>query len=70
MRTLKIEKEGDVWKGSIKPKIRLMGHWLGRAGFKPGNRVRIICIAPGVIELRSADVLTVNETRPEREEPF
>jgi hypothetical protein len=30
-----------------------MGHWLERAGFKPGTRVSITCMAPGVIELRS-----------------
>jgi hypothetical protein len=34
VRTLKIEADGDRWKG-IKPKIRLMGRWLERAGFRP-----------------------------------
>ena len=59
VRALKIETSGDFWKGLTKPKIRLMGHWLERAGFKPGNRVHVICVAPGVIELRSpgADVV-------------
>ena len=52
MRTLKIEEDGDRWKG-IKPKIRLMGRWLEQAGFKPGERVAVTCIAPGHIELRS-----------------
>lgn len=52
-RSLKIEESGDSWKGSIKPKIRLMGHWLEKAGFKPGTRVQVVCVAPGVIELRS-----------------
>ena len=52
-RQLKIEEEGDAWKGSIKPKIRLMGRWLERAGFRPGHRVHVICVAPGVLELRS-----------------
>lgn len=62
-RTLKIEAEGDVWKGGIKPKIRLKGNWLERAGFKPGNRVTVICIAVGVLELRSdATSLALNET--------
>ena len=55
-RTLKIEATGDFWKGLSKPKIRLMGHWLERAGFSPGNHVHVICIAPGVMELRSQDV--------------
>jgi hypothetical protein len=56
VRQLKIEAEGDAWKGLFKPKIRLMGRWLERAGFKPGKRVQVVCVAPGVIELRSADV--------------
>jgi hypothetical protein len=55
VRQLKIEAEGDFWKGRIKPKIRLMGRWLERAGFAQGNRVHVTCLAPGVIELRSAD---------------
>ncbi len=52
-RTLKIEETGDSWRGLIKPKIRLMGRWLEKAGFKPGTRVQVVCVAPGVIELRS-----------------
>ena len=51
-RTLKIEADGDFWKGLTKPKIRLMGRWLERAGFSPGNRVQVTCVAPGIIELR------------------
>lgn len=53
VRTLKIEEHGDFFRGRIKPKIRLMGHWLERAGFKPGTRVAVRCLASGVIELRS-----------------
>ena len=53
VRTLKIEEEGDYFRGHIKPKIRLMGHWLERAGFKPGTRVSVRCLGSGVIELRS-----------------
>jgi hypothetical protein len=52
-RTLKIEETGDAWKGVIKPKIRLMGRWLDKAGFKPGSRVQVVCVGPGVIQLRS-----------------
>jgi len=70
MRTLKIEADGDAWKGAIKPKIRLMGRWLEQAGFRPGNRVCVTCVAPGVIELRSPDALMVNETQPSGGEPF
>ena len=52
IRSLQIEADGDRWKG-VKPKIRVTGRWLERAGFKPGARVQVICVAPGVIELRS-----------------
>lgn len=52
VRTLKIEADGDRWSG-VKPKIRLVGRWLERAGFMPGNHVRVTSIAPGVIELCS-----------------
>jgi len=62
-RLLKIEADGDSWKRSIKPKIRLMGRRLERAGFRPGNHVHVTCVAPGVIELRSDDSLMLNETK-------
>jgi type I toxin-antitoxin system toxin SymE len=72
VRTLKIEADGDRWKG-IKPKIRLMGRWLERAGFRPGNRVHITCVAPGIIELSSSDT-SVDESKPpslqQSEQPF
>lgn len=71
VRTLKIEADGDFFKGLIKPKIRLVGRWLERAGFSPGNRVHVTCVAPGVIELRSPDALMGNEPQPpSSEEPF
>ena len=74
VRTLKIEADGDTWKGLIKPKIRLMGRWLEEAGFKPGLRVQVTCLAPGVIVLRSDDTVASNEQNqqpPERSEnPF
>lgn len=53
VRTLKIEADGDGWKGLVKPKIRLMGRWLERAGFPPGRHVHVKCVAPGFIELRA-----------------
>ena len=62
VRTLKIEADGDRWRG-VKPKIRLMGYWLERAGFKPGKRVHITCVAPGMLELRSADA-PMHESKP------
>jgi hypothetical protein len=53
-RRLKIENEGDFWRAQTRPKIRLTGKWLQRAGFNPGSHVVVICVAPGVIELRSS----------------
>lgn len=53
VRTLKIEEDGDYFRGRTKPKIRLTGRWLERAGFKPGTRVSVKCLGSGVIELRS-----------------
>lgn len=60
MRMLKIEEDGGFFRRRTKPKIRLMGHWLERAGFRPGTRVTVTCLAPGVIELRS-DAFMMNE---------
>jgi hypothetical protein len=40
-RTLKIEAIGDFAYNKIKPRIRLSGHWLEQAGFKPGHRAII-----------------------------
>ena len=68
-RTLKIEEHGNAWKGRIKPKIRLLGLWLERAGFKPGTRVHVRCVAPGLIELRSPDATMLNETKHGSSEP-
>ena len=51
-RTLKIEAVGDFAAGKIKPKIRLNGHWLERAGFRPGHRVEIHSFKPGELTLQ------------------
>lgn len=66
VRLLKIEADGDAWKGLVKPKIRLTGRWLEQAGFKPGNHVKVTCVSLGVIELRSPDAMDANtaEQRP------
>ena len=69
VRRLKIEVEGDFWKGLTKPKIRLVGRWLERAGFRPGHRVHVVCVAPGFIELRFADASTVEATEPASTDP-
>ena len=65
VRRLKIEEHGDNWKGLFKPKIRLIGRWLEQAGFKPGGQVQVICVAPGLLELRSADVPRTSEADPQ-----
>ncbi len=49
---LQIESTGDFWRGKVKPKIRLTGKWLERAGFKPGHRVQVEISQPGTITLR------------------
>jgi hypothetical protein len=69
VRRLKIEAEGDFWKGITKPKIRLAGRWLERAGFKPGHHVHVTCVAPGVIELRSPHTISASETTTPSSEP-
>jgi hypothetical protein len=60
IRTLQIEEDGDPWRGNTKPKIRLKGNWLARAGFNHGNRVEVKFITQGVIELR----VTVKNSSP------
>ena len=62
LRTLKIEEEGDFSENRVKPKIRLMGRWLEKAGFRPGGRVQVICRAPGIIELRIPDALNSSQS--------
>jgi len=63
-RRLKVEADGMSWTRPRKPKIRLMGRWLEKAGFKPGTHVDIICVAPGIMELRSSHA--ANEKSPEQ----
>jgi hypothetical protein len=64
IRKLKIEGEGDSWKSAVRPKIRLLGRWLEKAGFRPGSHVHILCLAPGVIELRSSDLPIPDDVAP------
>lgn len=68
-RSLKIEADGDPWQGRIKPKIRLKGSWLERAGFVPGGRVNVTCITLGVMELRSDGSGMALNGRPEGGRP-
>ena len=51
-RNLKIEATGDAWRGKIKPRIRLVGQWLERAGFKPGHRVVVEFPEPGTLSIQ------------------
>ena len=51
-RTLKIEATGDFFRRTVRPKIRLTGQWLERAGFKPGHRVQVELTGEGVLTLR------------------
>jgi hypothetical protein len=55
-RTLAIERTGDFFRdnqrGRVTARIRLVGQWLERAGFKPGHRVEVIVEQPGTLTLR------------------
>jgi len=51
-RILQIETTGDFWRGKIRPKIRLTGRWLERAGFKPGHCVEVRSDETGTLTLR------------------
>ena len=51
-RTLKIEAVGDFAGHQVKPRIRLGGQWLEKAGFKPGHRVEIFSSKPGELSLQ------------------
>jgi hypothetical protein len=60
-RTLKIEAIGDFAYGDIKPRIRLSGRWLERAGFKPGQHVEIHLLKPGEMTLQFKEEPTANQ---------
>jgi hypothetical protein len=51
-RSLKIEAVGDFAYRKIKPRIRLSGQWLEKAGFKPGHRAEIHVPRPGEMTLQ------------------
>ena len=50
-RKLKIEATGDFFARKVKPRIRLTGYWLTKAGFPPGEFVEIVEHAPGLLTL-------------------
>lgn len=62
-RTLKIEEEGDFSENRVRPKIRLVGRWLEKAGFNPGGRVHVVCCGPGIIELRTSAAMNSSEPK-------
>jgi len=61
-RTLKIEATGDFARGRIKPRIRLTGCWLDRAGFKPGQRVEVRLHKPGEMTLQLKEEASAAES--------
>jgi len=65
-RTLKIEAVGDFARGDIKPRIRLTGHWLERAGFKPGHRVTILLLKPGEMTIQFDEATSPGPHEPDR----
>jgi hypothetical protein len=62
-RTLKIEEEGDFFGHRVKPKIRLIGRWLEKAGFPAGGRVQVVCRGPGILELRTFAALNSEQPK-------
>jgi Toxin SymE, type I toxin-antitoxin system len=55
-RILKIEEDGDFYASKVRPRIRLSGRWLERAGFRPGHRVQVDWIEDGVLALHFIEV--------------
>ena len=51
-RSLKVEAIGDFAQRKIIPRIRIAGHWLEQAGFKPSHRVQVLIEQPGSLTLR------------------
>jgi hypothetical protein len=63
-RTLKIEAIGDFAYRKIKPRIRLSGRWLERAGFRPGHRVEISSSKAGELSLQFREDCPQQKTTP------
>lgn len=62
-RTLKIEAVGDFAAGKTRPKIRLTGLWLERAGFVAGHNVEVRLSSFGEIILQFKRVSTFEQNR-------
>jgi hypothetical protein len=52
-RTLKIESRGDFAANKIHPAIRIKGNWPAKTGFAAGNRVQLVILASGLIQLKA-----------------
>jgi hypothetical protein len=56
-RTLKVQDVGDYFRKEVKPEIRLRGQWLLAAGLEPETHVRITNPQPGVLVVKSLEIL-------------
>ena len=56
-RMLKVQDVGDYFRKEVKPQIRLQGKWLLAAGMKPETHVSITNPQPGVIVVKSLEIL-------------
>ena len=50
-RILKVEEVGDFWRKDTKPRIRLKGKWMLKAGIHPNTFVQVSNPQPGVLIL-------------------
>lgn len=54
-RILKVEEVGDFWRKNTKPRIRLKGKWMIKAGILPNNYVQVSNPQPGVLILQMVE---------------
>lgn len=54
IRSLKLKAESQGWRKPPKAKIDSWGEWLINAGFRPRERGQVICVEPGMVELRAS----------------
>ena len=56
-RMLKVQNIGDYFRKEVTPQIRLTGKWLLAAGLKPETHVRITNPRPGVLVVKSLEII-------------
>ena len=56
-RTLKVQNIGDYFRKEVTPQIRLQGKWFLAAGLKPETHVRITNPRPGVLVVKSLEII-------------